>query len=403
MEDFVSELDALLQSGDAQRAEERVAALRESDPARHAVGLAALAVARQDGGAALEHARAAHRLLPDDPIVLQYLALASLLGGDADAAESHARRAVNRDGSVRSHIALGNVLLGAGRLAQAEEAYRAALERDPRCEKALNGIGTVRARLGDPAAALQSFARAFAARPEEAASLENVVTLYGERGWVLGALALIRVTRKGHHPPEVQTALDLARLQLHRRLDPSLRPITEPDDSEALGESLCASTRSLSAAVQLQVARQLHDAGLARAAEAIAARLAGAELGDADRAHLDFLLGLIAERAGAAGDAIEYYRSAVQRDPARWEAGCNAVHLLLGRPPDEARQEIPWFLDAVRADLRTTQLPLAFNEAIYLRSVGRAAEARGILERVVRATGGEGQLGALAREALAQG
>jgi len=403
LERLVAELDALLRSGDARKAEEQVAALRESDPARHALGMAALAVARRDGAAALAHAQAAVALRPDDPVVLRYVALASLLCGDADAAELHARRAANRDEGVRSHVVLGNVLLSAGRFAPAEEAYRAALERDPRCEEALNGVGSVRARLGDPAAALQSFARAFAARPDDSSSLDNIAALYAERGWILGALALVRVTRDGHHAPEVQVALDLVQLQLRRRLDPSLRAVCPPEDTAALAASLCGATQSLPAAVQLQVARTLHDAGLTGAVETIAARLGQSELGDGDRAHLDFLLGLVAERGGAIDDAIDHYRSAIRSDPARWEAACNAVHLLLARPADEASREIPRLLDAVRPDLRERQLPLAFNEAVWLRGTGRGDEARAIFERVARATGGEGELGELAREALAQG
>lgn len=70
---------------------------------------------------------------PSSPVLLRELALVEAARGALDAAEEHARRAVEADsGDAESLAALGSVLEGAGRLAEAADLFARAVAIDPR-------------------------------------------------------------------------------------------------------------------------------------------------------------------------------------------------------------------------------------------------------------------------------
>src|SRR3954467_15643118 len=100
MDDFIDGLERWFAAGDVAQAEAQVAACEASDPARHALGRAALAAHAKDAAGTPAYADRASALAPDQPMVLQYLAIAALLRGDRAAAEAHAEAAVAHGGGV---------------------------------------------------------------------------------------------------------------------------------------------------------------------------------------------------------------------------------------------------------------------------------------------------------------
>ncbi|HEX8107883.1 MAG TPA: hypothetical protein VF516_09165, partial [Kofleriaceae bacterium] len=93
---------------------------------------------------------------------------------------------------------------------------------------------------------------------------------------------------------------------------------------------------------------------------------------------------------------------AVAVDPRRWDACCNALTLLLDRGDPDALARAAALLTRVPPEVKGTSPQLLFNEAVYLHRAGRSAEARANLERVLAATHGDGELGALARQLMTE-
>lgn len=409
LEDLIPPLEALFAADDMNGAEALVGSFTTSDPARHALGRAALCAHRKDADGCEAHARAALALRPADPAALQYLAVAQLLRDRPGDAVAPLREAA-QSGSTRALGFLGNVLLGLGRLKEAEAIYLQILGREPDHVQALNGVGTARFKQHDLDGAVPYFARAWAARPSDSQPLRSLMNAYGDAGRALGALALLGITRDRHRDDQSRAALAMMHLHLTRMVLPAFPPPGEISDAdEAVTDVLEAVTASgQPLPVRLAAARALADygrhteaAGLLAAADPEAPGLSASERGD-----LWYTRGLCAAARDDRQAALHAYTQAVAQDPQRWEAATNATSLLLleedpgGRIPEGAQAQIQALLAQVPAAVRGTAPQLLFNEAVFLRRTGHGAEAARLAQRVVQATAGQGELAELARDLL---
>ena len=400
MQDLIERLERLFAAGDAVQAAALIGSYEASDPARHALGLAALAAHDNDAARCSEHAARAQALAPDEPSVLHYVALAALMRGDRPIAEDHARAAVARGGGLRSLGLLGNLELGAGKLAAAEATYRQMLELDPGNVQALNGLGACRYKQQDLDDAVGWFARAFDRDPTDPAPIRSLMNMYGDAGRVLGAIALANITRDRHQDEASGLALDLMVLHLnHVLMGGYPAPHVVPDADEAVIAVLRSAARR-PARVRLGVARALIDCRRFGDARRIVDEIDARDLSAADRGNAEYVRGLLAQEAGDAQRALAAYEAAVAADPRRWDACCNAMTLLLDRGDPASLARAARLLDQIPADVKGAAPQLLFNQAVYLHRAGRSAEARVDLERVLGATKGQGELAGLARQLL---
>lgn len=407
MEDLLPTLEAHFAADDVAGAEALVAGFADSDPARHALGLAALAAHRKDPAACETYAREALALRPADPAALQYQAVAALLRDRPAEALAPLREAAQA-GSTRALGFLGNVLLGLGRLKEAEGVYQQILTREPTHVQALNGVGTARFKQQDLDGAVPYFARAWAARPSDSQPLRSLMNAYGDAGRALGALALLGITRERHQDAQSRAALAMMHLHLTRMVLPSFPPAGEISDADEAVHDLLSAVADQPLALRLAAARALGDYGRHTEAAGLLAAVdpESPELSKAQRADLWYTRGLSAAARDNRQAALHAYTQAVAQDPQRWEAAANAISLLLleeesgGRVPEEAAAQIRDLLQRVPAAVRGTAPQLLFNEAVFLRRTGHPAEAARLCQRVLHATGGDGELAEHARELL---
>jgi tetratricopeptide (TPR) repeat protein len=405
MEDFIERLERLFAAGELAQAAALIATYEATDAVRHALGMAALAAHHKDAAGCTRHAERAHALRPHDPMALQYMAIAALLRGDRKAAEAHARTAVDRGGGVRSLGWLGNIQLGAGDVAAAEQTYRHMLELAPGHVQALNGLGACRYKQQDLDQATAFLARAFDQDPTDPAPIRSLMNMYGDAGRVLGALALAGLVRDRHLHTDDESglALDLMVLHLNHVLMGGYPPPNTVPDADAAVAAVVRRAGQRPVRVRLGVARALIDCQRHDDARRLVAELDDArELSTVDRGNAEYVRALLAQHAGDAARALAGYEAAVAIDPRRWDACCNALTLLLERGDPDALARAAALLARVPAEVKGTSPQLLFNEAVYLRRAGRPDDARANLERVLTATQGDGELGALARQLLTE-
>lgn len=400
MEDFIQRLERMFAAGELAQAAALVASYEATDAVRHALGMAALAAHDKDAAACTRHAERAHALRPHDPMTLQYMAVAALLRGDRKAAEHHARAAVERGGGLRSLGWLGNIQLGAGDVVAAEQTYRRMLELDPGHVQALNGLGACRYKQQDLDQATTFLARAFDQDPTDPGPIRSLMNMYGDAGRVLGALALAGIVRDRHPDDESSLALDLMVLHLNHVLMGGYPPPHAVPDADAAVAAVVRRAAHRPVRVRLGVARALIDCQRHDEARRILGPLEGQDLSTVDRGNAEYIRGLLAQHAGDTPRALAAYEAAVAVDPRRWDACCNALTLLLDRGDPDALARAAALLARVPPEVKGTSPQLLFNEAVYLQRAGRSAEARANLERVLTATRGDGELGALARQLL---
>ncbi len=400
MEDLIDRLERLFAAGDLDQAAAVIRTYQTADPVRHSLGLAALAAHDKDAAACARHAERAYALRPDEPMVLQYMAVAALMRGDRQGAEGHARAAVARGGGVRSLGWLANIQLGADKASAAEETYRRMLELDPGNVQALNGLGACRYKQKDLDDAVTCFARAYDHDPTDPAPIRSMMNMYGEAGRVLGAITLANLTRERHQDEEGSLALDLMMLHLnHVLMGGYPPPHVVPDADEAVAAVLRSSARR-PVRVRLGVARALIDCQRHDDAQRILAAIDGQDQSPADRGNAEYVRGLLAQFAGDPQRALAAYEASVTADARRWDACCNALTLLLERGDPESLARAGKLLGQIPPEIKGAAPQLLFNEAVYFRAAGRTVEARADLQRVLTATNGDGELGALARQLL---
>jgi tetratricopeptide (TPR) repeat protein len=398
---WVDEISALVRDGNVDQARARVAEAGRASPLADATGQTLIATLTGDGEQALRQATRAAELGPDDPTALRVAAVAFLHAGEPAQAERCARRAANRDSGTDGLYTLGKVELAAGRLGDAESTLLKVLDHDPAHVRAMEALADGRWARGDRAAAVGWLAHAYEAAPEAPEALEKLVDLYKEAGWAVGAILLSRLTRQGHHSDDVKVALDLVALLLSARLEPAFPALGVVPAVDEIVEGLLAAAASRRPAVQLHVARVLFDLGRHADCATVAARLDAQPMTAPERAEWHYLAGMVDDEAGRSAEALEHYEAALAADGSRWDACCNALHLLLNAPDRDQRRRIPGLLAAVPRALAWERPQLLANAALYLAGEGRLAEAREHLERVRELVDDQGPLADLVRERLA--
>ncbi|HLL21557.1 MAG TPA: tetratricopeptide repeat protein [Kofleriaceae bacterium] len=386
--------------GDTDGAAALTASYAATDPGAHELGRAALALHRRDTSTALQHV---HRALAHGggAVAHSYAAMAHLMAGDADAAVDHARKAVALDGSVRNRSSLGGVMLAVGRPADAAAVLKQVIAEHPRDHDALLNLATASSQLQDHGEAITYYARAFDVDPTDQRPIQNMLHMFAELGKWMGAVAALELSRKGDPPTDVAVALDLVMVHLVRLISVKFpKPGTAEDADEAVG-NLITHAQQRAPKTQLIAARTLVDFGRFDDAHRVMQRLAKIQLDDDDRANLAYLEGVIAEQARDRDAALAHYERALAGDPARSDAATNAISMLLEDGSPAALDRIGALVGAVDARAKHASASLLFNEAIYLTRIGRSADARTNLERMLQLTGGEGPMANMARQALA--
>lgn len=407
MESLILQFEKLFAADDLAGAKALAASFEGQDPARYEAAQAALSVHAKHAPEAEEHARRAEAHAPGDPVPPYYLAVAAILREDKALAVGHAEQAVARGGGLRALGLLGNLYLETGRVMEAEATYRRMLDLDPQNVQALNGVGAARYKQQDMEGAIGFFARAYEQAPIDTQPLRSILNMLFESGRVLGALAMGQMCRERYAEEGSKVALDLALIHLTKMLLSSFPPRTFSDDIDEIVTRAVRGAQARSAAVSIGVARSLIDYERLEDAERAVSNLDAADesLSPQDRGSLLFVLGLIAARRGDEAQALLSYKKAVEANPEQWDACCNAISILLerGERGDAgALTEIGDLLARVPAYVRGSAPQLAFNEAVYLRQMGRIEEAKRRLSRVLLITQGQGDLGQLARDTLSE-
>lgn len=402
MNKFIDTLTSIAVQGDVYRALAMAREYEEREPLRYHLGASAVYAAAKRVELCMAHAREAYQLAPEEPAVLQQYAIAHVLAESADLAEQYARLALMRDGSVRSRRWLANIFLRIGKLDEAERLYSEILASDPNNVEARNGLGLLHWQMGDNAAALECFADAYAAAPDDPSALRHLVDMYVEAGWAIGAVALARITQSEHHREAVNVALDMMNLAIMRQIAPDFAGRELVVETPQTISGLVGNSLGLSSAVQLHIARMLLESNHIDAAQAIVERLRNQieSLSVEDRATWHHVAGLLAEQAGKEDDALAHYTAAVDKDHQRWDACSNAVTTLLQRGDEKSLAEVERLLGLVPNELKLFRHELLYKEAVFLQRVGRNQEAGQHCRTIIEMGGKHGPMADVARRTL---
>ncbi|HET7294543.1 MAG TPA: tetratricopeptide repeat protein [Vicinamibacteria bacterium] len=283
-----------------------------------------VAVARGDPKAALEAARRAVALAPENEAAR--LQIAGLLRGrgEVEAAITHYRQALEaRPDSLEARTRLGRALADGGRLDEAVSVLRPAVDAWPQSPEAATQLGFALARQGRLEAAIDSYRRALAldsASAEAHAYLGSALASQGKLDEAIPHFELALRTKPDH-------------AELHDWLGVALREKGRTE--EALGHF--------------------------REAVRLDPRLAVAH----------FNLGRALKQQGQPEEAMREYRRALELDP-RMAAAHNGLGTLLGSRgrPDEAARH---FREALR--LQPDDAEAHNNLGLALRMLGKDAEA----------------------------
>lgn len=398
IEAIADRVSALLAAGDVAGAGTYVESFATTNPAAYEVGYTGLALAKRDAATALAHARRAIEQ-GAGAIGHHYLALAHVLAGEGAAAIDAARRAVAIDRSPRSRGSLASVMLAAGRPDDAVGILKQIVAETPRDHLALLNLAAASAQIGDFPSAILNNARAFEADPGDTRAIHNLVNMFADVGRWLGAIAALEMMRASstNTPPEVAVTLDVAMLHMIRLVS-DVFPERGVEQADTAVSAVVASASKRAPALQLSVLRQLLDLGRFEDATAFAAKIEGQPLEASDRAVVAYAKGVLARHGGDGAGALARYEEALALDPKRADACVNATQLLLEDGSEAALARIDKLVAIVPAERRPPEL--LFNHAAVLAKRGEREAARDLLERVIRATGGNGRVGKVAVQAL---
>jgi Flp pilus assembly protein TadD len=250
-------------------------------------------------------------------------------------------------------------------------------------------LAVAAAREGDFATAIDHDARAFASEPGDPAPIHHLIAMLLDCGKWIGAMAAIELVKERPVTPEVELALDLAACEVMRKIAGTFPPAGMREDTDAIIERLVSGNHDL--ATRLAIARMLVD--LNRVAEARRILAATEPETPEDRGNAAFLRGVLCEREGDLANARVMYELALAIDAHRGDAAINLVSMLL-RDGDTA--SISALLDGL--DPKVRAMPeLRFNEAMYLRRIGRVDAARAILSEVATP---HSEIGRIAKQVL---
>jgi tetratricopeptide (TPR) repeat protein len=331
----------------------------------------------------------------------QHAATLYLIAGETVRAIETARAALALGANAPTKTSIGGVLVAAGEYAEAFTLLKSVVEETPNDRLAHQNLATAAFGIGNVEAAIAGYARAFDLDPTNLEPLTSMVDMFAQLGKWLGALTAVGIARQGTPPTDIAIALDLSTMQiLQNVLADYPRGAIDPEADRTV-QSLVANIKSKSPRAQLVAAKAMAD--IARVADArnLAANVAKNKmLEPTDHADLLYVEGLLAEHDDYRTTAIERYVKALSFDPTRVDAATNAVSLLLELGTPEALAQIGALLGTVEPTARSSFAMLQFNESRYLHKLGRTADARACLERVIALTGGRGELAGLAMRAL---
>ncbi len=364
--------------------------------------------------------------LPGEPVGYRRLGLALAERGDQGRAERLLLKAVDRDpGDVESWVALANLLEVTNRLKKAEEAYAAALERDPENRDVLLSAGRLALRLDagplakayfdqllalskDPEVAVKvAFSYLAMHRLAQAAEvLDATRATYGEprlhfyaglvhermRSWAKAADSYAGVGRESgelFHEARLHRAIALSSLSQHGKAIELLKKgLDERPDYAAL---IPAYARALERAGQVKeaeglLAKAVNEKPAAEIFEALSGLYErGGRLGDAvslltqalrkrpKDEQLLYALGTVYERKGDTPRSLEKMRAVLEVNP----ENANAMNFI-GYVLAETGQN---FEEAEKLLLRA--LELKPENGSFLDSLGWVYFRRGETERAV--------------------
>jgi tetratricopeptide (TPR) repeat protein len=181
---------------------------------RAAVATAQAMVDRRPAQGSLARVSYARELLGDPAGAVAAMVQAAAAGGDAAADRAYVQTLI------------GNLHLGAGRLAPAEAAYRRALDGLPGSGLAEVGLARVAAARGDLAGAARLLEPAADRLPLPAtvALLGDVRAALGDTGAAAGQYRLVRVIERLNQANGVAVDLELARFEADHARDPGADP-----------------------------------------------------------------------------------------------------------------------------------------------------------------------------------
>lgn len=370
-------------------------AARDVDAAR---ALAAAVEATHPGAATL--ARTA--IDETDPARrTQQAATLYLVAGDFVRALETARAALALGPSAETKTSIGGILVAAGEYADAFTLMQSVVQETPNDRLAHQNLATAAFGIGNVEAAIAGYSRAFDLDPTNREPLTSMIEMFVQLGKWLGALTAVGIARQGTPPTDVAIALDLSTMQILQNVLADYPRGAIDAEADRTVRSLVTNIKTRSPRAQLVAARAMVD--IARVADArnLAQGVAKNQmLEPPDRAELLYVEGLLAEHDDYRTTAVERYAKAISFDPTRVDAATNAVSMLLELGTTEALAQIGPLLEMLDPTARRSFAMLQFNEARYLHKLGRAADARECLERVIALTGGRGDLADLARRAM---
>jgi len=81
----------------------------------------------------------------------------------------------------------------------------------------------------------------------------------------------------------------------------------------------------------------------------------------------------------------------------RWDAACNALTILLEKDDAKSIEKAGEIIGAVSEEWRNRSPQLMFNEAVYLKRLGRFEQAKGLFKKVRSLAGHTGELARMAK------
>jgi len=253
----------------------------------------------------------------------------------------------------------------AGRLTEAERAYRGALQRSPQHRKALEMLGIVLSQQGRHADAVEPLRAAAASAPHDAVLRHNLAKVLRAAGKTREAIDAYRTA----------AALQPQLLPAHLGLASALRAAGRPDDAAAAYRDLLEIAPG-HAEARLQLGDALEAAGDdAGAAEAYRGLLAN----NPEYVPANLALGALLRRRGDHSAALACYRRVLQRRPEHNSAHCACGDLLLDAGDDNAATR--HYRAALENDAQ--QAGVLNNLGIALKRLGRAGDATESCRRAV--------------------
>ena len=295
------------------------AAVGKDPDAHYRAGVSLFGAGRVDS-AVLEFQRAL-ALAPSHVPSLTYLGV--LLGqvGRHQEAIATLKRAIGFDSSQPVlHYALAGSALALGDFAQAAEAYRAALARDPKFADAANGLGVALKQQGNIAAAIESFRQAIRLKPALPEAHSNLGSALLDAGDVPAAIESLMASL-ALRPGDASTLHELAAASTGLA-----RHFLENGDAAAAAATLerALKLRGLSGQLDVQLALGEAYEQLGRAPEAIVA-FESAVAATPTSAAAHYALGSALHRQGRLPSALASYAKVLGLDPSH-----SAAHIQRG-------------------------------------------------------------------------